>query len=318
MHQTLTSTERVTTPERQALVVGEALIDLVPVDGTTRELPGGSPLNVAVALSRLGRAVQLATWLGPDARGQALQEHLAASGAVLVGKPAAPRTSTAQVSLDAHGQANYRFDLLWDFQPPPQIDNLAVVHTGSLATVIAPGAGKVTQFFQTLASLADAAPILTFDPNLRPALGGTAPETRAHVEELVAVADVVKASQEDLECLYPGQDPGKAARQWVDQGPALVVLTQAEQGALAFTRSMRINVPVRPATVADTVGAGDTFMAGLIDGLWQEGLIQVGGSAALQDLNEAQLLRALDRAARAAAVTVSRPGANPPWARELT
>ncbi|MDR2454201.1 MAG: carbohydrate kinase [Bifidobacteriaceae bacterium] len=308
--------------QARALVIGEALIDIVPSGSQTKELPGGSPMNVAIALGRLGRQVELATWVGRDARGQAIRDHLAASQVALApGSDGAERTSTATVALDASNQAQYAFDLHWDFQPPGAAKTLAeafaVLHTGSLATVVEPGAAKVAALLQSLAQLPDAAPTLAYDPNLRPALAPDPAALRPGVEALAAAADLVKASDEDLRFLYPGEDPEAVARRWADLGPALVVLTRGGAGAIAFAGPITLNAQAKRSAVVDTVGAGDTFMGGLIDGLWSLGLVGAAARPRLRAITETQLLRAMDRAAAAAAVTVSRAGANPPWASEL-
>ncbi|MDR2381238.1 MAG: carbohydrate kinase [Bifidobacteriaceae bacterium] len=302
----------------RALVIGEALIDIVPKGDTTLELPGGSPLNVAVALGRLGRRVELVAWLGRDPRGQAIEEHLRASHVTLAAASlGAARTSTATVRLDATGSADYVFDLDWDFTPPSALRDVAVVHTGSLAVGIDPGAPRVVDFFQGLKQSSAPAPTLTFDPNLRPSLVGEPAVLAPRIERLVAAADVVKASDEDLRYLYPVADPAAIARAWASAGPALVVMTRGAGGALAFAGEISVDAPAKPADVADTVGAGDTFMAGLIDGLWSQQLLGAAARPALRAMTESQVLVALERAGAAAAVTVSRPGANPPWAAEL-
>ncbi|MDR2378159.1 MAG: carbohydrate kinase [Bifidobacteriaceae bacterium] len=296
----------------RALVIGEALTDIV----AGRELPGGSPMNVAVALGRLGREVDFASWIGPDGRGQAIEDHLAASRVrLLEGSRAAPRTSTATVRLDADGQARYVFDLLWDFSPPPAAD-LAVVHTGSLATICPPGAAKVAAFVESVRAGGEAGPTVTFDPNLRPAVTRDPAAARPLIERLAAASDVVKASDEDLAHLYGG-DPERAAADWAKAGPAVVVVTRGGAGAKAWCAAGVVELAARPARVVDTVGAGDTFMAGLIDGLWRQGLAGAGRRRQLRAIGLPQLEAAMDRAARAAAVTVGRAGADPPWSFEL-
>ncbi|MDR2348713.1 MAG: PfkB family carbohydrate kinase [Bifidobacteriaceae bacterium] len=304
--------------DARALLIGEALIDIVPGQPANQELPGGSPMNVAITLGRLGRPAELAAWIGRDARAGAIRDHLAASGVALApGGDGAPRTSTASVRLDASGQAQYVFDFEWDFHPPARAGDFALVHTGSLATVIEPGAAKVAAFFQGLAEAPETAPTLTYDPNLRPALAPPPEVLRPAVEALVAAADVVKASDEDLRLLYPDRDPAAVGRDWAEAGPALVVLTRGGAGALAFAGPIALNAQAKNSAVVDTVGAGDTFMGGLIDGLWSLGLIGPANRPRLRAISETQLLWAMDRAAAAAAVTVSRAGADPPWASEL-
>jgi fructokinase len=304
--------------ERRALVIGEALIDVVNrPDGAVTEHVGGSPANVAIGLGRLGRGVDLLTWFGPDEHGRLVVEHLEASAVSIVpGSASAERTSVAAATLDADGTATYEFDLSW--QVPERWTSPAgaplVVHTGSIAAVLPPGGADVANI---LAAHRESA-TLTYDPNLRPSLMPPAQHTRPVVEHLVALADVVKVSDEDLGWLEPGTDPLDVARRWVGAGPALVVVTRGSDGATAITaRGLRVGVPAPAVTVADTVGAGDTFMAGLIDGLWSADLLGADRRTVLAEVSERALRTLLERCVRIAAITVSRPGANPPTAAEL-
>lgn len=302
----------------RALVIGEALIDAVRhPDGSRAEHPGGSPANVALGLGRLGREVDLLTWLGHDAEGDAVRRHLEASHVrVLDGDRSATRTPVATAHLDADGVATYEFDLEWDL--PTSWDEPAgdpvVVHTGSIAAVLQPGGARVAQEV----SRRQATSTVTYDPNLRPALMGSPAHAQPYVDALVALADVVKVSDEDLAWLHPGVAPAEIAEQWSRSGPALVVVTHGGEGAFASTSAgARITVAAPKVQVADTVGAGDSFMGGLIDGLWSAGLLGAGRRQALHDVDAATVERVLERCARIAAITVSRPGANPPTSAEL-
>lgn len=302
----------------RALVVGEALVDVVRRDGAEpAEHPGGSPANVAIGLGRLGRRVDLLTWLADDAYGDLVRTHLAASDVhVLAGDRAPERTPVATAHLDATGTATYEFDLTWDL--PTRWDEgedaPAVVHTGSIATVLEPGGEAVAR----LLAARRATSTLTYDPNLRPALMGTPAATLPVVERLVGLADVVKVSDEDLAWAHPGVPPVEIARDWVRRGPALVVVTLGGEGAFAVTASgHELTVTAPRVTVADTVGAGDSFMAGLIDGLWTAGLLGAGARDRLRAVDAATVERVLVRCAAIAAITVSRAGANPPTSEEL-
>ena len=305
------------TPAR-ALVVGEALVDVVLRPGAEpAEHPGGSPANVAIGLGRLGRDVDLLSWLADDAHGDLVREHLAGSGVrVLTGDRAPDRTPVARAHLDADGVATYEFDLTWDL--PARWDEAEgsplVVHTGSIATVIEPGGEAVARL------LADrrATATLTYDPNLRPALMGAPEQTLPVVERLVALADVVKVSDEDLAWLHPGVPPVEIARDWVARGPALVVVTLGGEGALAVTAGGdEVAVTAPRVQVADTVGAGDSFMAALVDGLWSADLLGAGARERLRGIDRATVEQVLVRCAQVAAITVSRAGANPPTRAEL-
>lgn len=303
--------------ERRALVVGEALVDVVRrSDGSLAEHPGGSPANVALGLGRLGRGVDLLTWFGADDRGALLRRHLERSQVTVApGSDSAPRTSVAEATLDDAGAATYTFDVTWEvpaiWTAPPTAP--LVVHTGSIAAVLEPGAADVLRILEAHRDSAT----ITYDPNLRPSLMPPAEATRPVVERLVALADVVKVSDEDLAWLEPDEHPLDVARRWADAGPALVVVTRGGQGATALTQGHEVDVAAPPVTVADTVGAGDSFMAGLVDGLWDAGLLGADGRAALRRVDEVTLRSVLSRCAEIAAITVSRPGADPPTAAEL-
>lgn len=301
----------------RALVVGEALVDVVLRPGAEpADHPGGSPANVAIGLGRLGRRVDLLTWLGDDAYGDLVRAHLTGSDVhVLAGNRAPDRTPVARAHVDAEGVATYEFDLTWDL--PDRWDEDAepplVVHTGSIATVIAPGGEAVA----ALLAARRATSTLTYDPNLRPALMGSPEATLPVVERLVALTDVVKVSDEDLAWLHPGVPPVEVARDWLRRGPALVVVTLGGEGALALTAGDEITITAPRVTVADTVGAGDSFMGGLIDGLWSAGLLGADAREALHAVDRDTVEQVLVRCARIAAITVSRPGANPPTTADL-
>ncbi|GAB6985984.1 carbohydrate kinase [Nocardioides pyridinolyticus] len=286
-------------------MVGESLVDIVHgADGTTTEYAGGSAANVAVALSRLGRAVQFVTAWADDARGRVLAEHLAAADVALASDPVVlERTATAAATIGADGAASYDFDLDWrigDVDPGQPV----AVHVCSIGAVLEPGAGQVLDL---LAGLRGSATI-SYDVNARPAITGAGPELVARVERMAAVADLVKASDEDLEVLYPALDTESAARQLLTLGPAAVVVTRGGEGATWVTEAGVVEVASLPVEVADTIGAGDTFGAAVIDALW---------GRPLDRLTTDEVEEVLAHAARAAAVTVSRPGADPPYRSEL-
>lgn len=298
-----------------ALIVGEALVDVVVApDGTSSTHPGGSPANVALGLGRLGRDVELLTALGDDAHGQLVRAHLEASRVQLAGGTPATKTSVATAHVDAQGIATYDFDLAWAL-PADAVTRPAplAVHTGSIAAVLEPGGTEV----EALLRKARASSTLTYDPNARPTLMGQPRAALARIEAFVELADVVKVSDEDLEWLMPGVDPIDAARQWASADTALVVVTRGGEGSVAVASGAVIEVPSVRVDVADTVGAGDSYMAGLIDGLWTAGLLGAGRREALATAPASVISQILERCARIAAITVSRAGANPPSAAEL-
>jgi fructokinase len=298
------------------LVVGEALVDVVArPDGSIEEHPGGSPANMALGLARLGRETHLLTRLGNDDRGDRVRAHLEASGVRLVeGSVVAGPTSVARAVLDADGSATYEFDLEWALPHVRLPAEPLAVHTGSIAAVLQPGASTVERIVLGHHRRST----VTYDPNLRPDLMGSAAEVRPHVETLVAASDVVKLSDEDARWLEPGGDAEHLLEQWLRLGPSVVVLTRGGQGAVALTAVGRVEVPAPRVRVADTVGAGDSFMSGLLDGLWTAGLLGGAARASLRQVSPTALEKVLQHAVTVAAATVARPGADPPTRAELT
>ncbi|GAA4523463.1 carbohydrate kinase [Brachybacterium paraconglomeratum] len=297
------------------LIVGEALTDIVvDADGARSEHPGGSPLNVAVALSRLGHPTDLLTRIGDDARGDAIRAHLEASGVHLTaGSSVSAPTSTALAQLNADGAATYEFDLLWDPDPSGLPTQVEAVHTSSIAAVLDPGARTV---LDVLRSHRESATI-SYDPNARPSLMGAPELVRERVEASIALSDVVKASDEDVAWLYDTEDVEDVVDSWRDLGPALTVLTRGAEGAVGFAASGRVQVSPVVVDAVDTVGAGDTFSAGILDALAAKGLLGAQRRPALAAMPSDDLATVLRRAAALAAITVSRAGANPPWSHEL-
>lgn len=302
--------------ERDVLVVGESLVDLVRgADGSTKEYAGGSATNVAVALARLDRPVRLATSFAPDAHGGLIAGHLASAGVRLAQDPGAvARTSTALATIGADGSAHYDFDLEWRLNPVPLDHSPLVVHACSLGVVLSPGADAVLALVDRMRAGAT----ISYDVNARPEITGTGSEVIERVERLVALSDLVKASDEDLTALYPDLDNLAAARHLRSLGPAAVVVTRGAEGATWVGLAGECVVASPPVVVADTIGAGDTLGAALIDALWERGRLGAEGRAELRELPGEEIADILSHAARAAAVTVSRAGADPPYRHELT
>lgn len=297
------------------LVVGESLVDIVrAADGSTVEYAGGSAANVAVALARLGRPVRFVTSYADDERGRMIAAHLGAAGVRLAtATDAVERTSTALATIGADGAAHYDFDLEWRLRPVDGVEAAHVVHTCSLGAVLLPGADDVLALLTRLRETAT----ISYDVNARPAITGTGPDVVARVERMVAVSDLVKASDEDLAALYPDVDTLVAARNLLALGPAAVVVTRGAQGATWVGLGGDAEVASLPVDVADTIGAGDTFGAALLDALWTLGRLGSAQRPALRELPASEVADVLAHAARAAAVTVSRPGADPPYRHEL-
>lgn len=302
----------------RTLVIGESLIDVVQYpDGSTQEHVGGSPANVAVGLARLGHDITFATLVGDDERGHKITSHLAGEGISPTDRTVGGRpTSVATSTLDATGAATYSFDLTWELTGRQPVDGLAHVHTGSIAATLEPGASAV------LSTIQDARPSATisYDPNVRPSLMLDPHEVRAKIEQIIGLSDVVKASDEDIAWLYEGAPISDVLRLWGRLGPPLTVVTRGVAGALVSLSVVGelTSVDAPTVEVVDTVGAGDSFMAGLLSGLLDAGLL--GGVEARERLRSASLgdvLPAVERALVCAAITVSRAGANPPRRAEL-
>lgn len=291
----------------RALVIGEALIDIVERAGqVTEEHVGGSPLNVAVGLARLGREVDFLTHIGDDEHGRVIAEYVAASGAHLVGgSVGARRTPIAQAMLDETGAATYKFDIEWQVDGVPGVRPPSVVHTGSIATVLEPGCRAVSALLGSYRGSAT----VTFDPNVRPALITDMARARERIEHLVEHSDVVKASDEDVQLLAPDTTPEQVAERWSKMGPALVAVTMGGNGAFAVCAAGSVQVPARPVHVVDTVGAGDSFMTGLLDALWSLDLLGADRRHALQGISTDQLRTALEAAVLNSALTVVQAGA---------
>jgi fructokinase len=313
------------------LVIGEALVDIVTGNGSgsgsgnsngngngngkarVKATPGGSPANVAVGLARLGIPTELVTRFGTDPYGDQLGAHLFSNGVQLAPGSVDPafRTSTATATLDPDGVASYEFDITWE---PPALSlstSCPAVHTGSIATVLEPGAEAIRKF---LASLAGQPVTVTLDPNARPTITPDPVSTWAAVRELAANADLVKLSDEDCEFLRPGLTPDEIAAELLSvDRTRCVVITLGGAGAVGITRTTRVEVPAPAIEVVDTVGAGDSFMAALIAGLYTRGLL---GAVRLEGLDEKTLREVVDYAVKAAAITCTRHGADPPTAAE--
>lgn len=303
-------------------VIGEGLVDVVQRSSGIEAHVGGSPLNVAVGLARLGHPVQFIGRYGRDAYGDSVAAHLRSSSVMLPLAPDGLPTSVATALVDDDGAATYTFDLAWELpglgeRLPFMLQGSRLLHTGSIATMLAPGATEV------LAAVEHAHPASTisFDPNCRPSIITDVDYARRQAEKFVTLSDIVKASDEDLAWLYPGVDPLESARRWLAlggaEGPAMVVVTRGAAGPWGITAAGEAEFAAPRVEVADTVGAGDSFMAALLSGVVDRGLDGAQNRADLRELPAEGLAALLAHASRAAAVTVSRPGANPPTRAEL-
>ncbi|MDX3115193.1 MULTISPECIES: carbohydrate kinase [Streptomyces] len=308
---------------RQITVVGECVADAFTEAAPAanelalRVLPGGGPANTAVALARLGTSARFLARLSGDVFGRLFRAHLEASGVDLSCAVDAAEPSTLAVAeLDQAGQAAFSFHAQntadWQWTPAElarvDLSGTACVHTGSLALIREPGGAVVEDF------LAAASPRATvsIDPNVRPLL--VRPETyRARLARWCALADILRLSADDLELLLPGVAPEQACDLWHAAGARLVVITLGSDGALASLDGERVRVPAVTARVVDTVGAGDSFTAGLLHHLGAHGLL--GGR--LDGLGLDEVAEACRFGAQVAALTCSVAGPNPPWRDQL-
>lgn len=292
----------------QVAVIGEALVDVV-AGGETH--PGGSPLNIAVGLARLGHQTVLHARIGSDAHGRRILAHLAAAGVEPgPGTLVTGRTSTATARLDTEGKATYAFDIDWDI-PVPDVSGMRVVHTGSIGALREPGAAAA---LRALAS-ADGGTLRTLDPNIRPEVIGTRDEVRARIAELAALCEVIKLSDEDAAWLAPDATLAQALTGLAEGGARFAVATRGAQGCLALVDGRWFDRPAPAVVVADTIGAGDAFMSGLLHALLRDGTDRLLVTGA--PVPDEAVLAALDTALASAALTVARPGANPPTLTEM-
>jgi fructokinase len=316
------------TPRPCIAVLGERIIDLVPGAhaGEFVALPGGSPANVALALARLGVDPMLLGRRAADGFAEVLDANLGDSGLSVADLIDAGGLSMLAVCTpDATGSMSYSFytadspDLCWsatelDRARESMSHREAVAwHTGSLVTYRGPGAQPLLQAWRQ--ARREDRLTLSYDPNARPQ-ACEASAMREYVEAYAMVAHVVKASEEDLAYCYPEVAPESVCGRWVESGPVIVVLTRGAAGATVWQRGHGpVDVAVPAVTVADTVGAGDTVMAGLLAGLAE--WFGPDSEGRLAQLPPSDLFEVVSRAVTAAALTCTRPGAQPPTLAEL-
>lgn len=302
-------------------VIGEALIDLVETHDDEPRLarPGGSPYNVAIGLSRLGRHTYFVGRLSRDPLGAVLRNHAVRSEVDLsIAVDAYEPTTVALVELAPDGSATYRFgvegtaDFRWtDSELHAVPDDVQAVHFGSLASWLPPGDAAIARRVEELRA---GGALVSYDPNVRPHLQPDAARARDQVEAALALAHLVKTSEEDLAYVYPGDDVEKIASSWLGLGPTVVVVTRGGAGAQAYLDAGVVTAEPVPTTVVDTVGAGDAFMSGLLDAAAEQGLLDPAALAAASVDSVGELLA---HAGLVAAITCSRPGANPPRRADL-
>jgi len=297
----------------QVWVCGEVVIDLIP-DGTERKaVVGGGPANTAKALSKLGISTQFIDGISTDKYGQMALHELEKDGVLLdfikfSDKP----TCLAIVSLNSKGGAKYEFviddtatfDFSHSWLPDAADKKPLLLHIGTLVTAIEPAASVLFDWAKKVALVAP----IVFDPNIRPAVMSDRQQSVKQVERWVSISNAVKVSDDDIYWLYPGEDLDKVTKRWLGMGPELIVVTFGDKGLAGYRDNSKISVDAKKVVVADTVGAGDTVGAILVEAIIEDGLDKLTGE---------RLSLMLDRAARAAAITVSRSGALPPGRDEI-
>ena len=295
-------------------VCGEVLIDLIPgLDGNRVAHVGGGPANTAKALARLGLDTHFIDGISTDeygvaARRELLDDEVKLDLALTSEKP----TCLATVTLDASGGASYEFliggtatfDFSHSWLPDPSRYKPQVLHIGTLAIVIEPGASLL---YDWAIQVAEFAPIV-FDPNIRPSVVSDRARYQESVEKWAAISSVIKVSDDDMAWLYPDEKYEAIAQRWLSSGATLVVVTRGSQGLIGFTAGSSVEVPGVKIEVADTVGAGDTVGAIIVEAMVGKGMLNLTGDV---------LKSTLQRAALAAGITCSRKGAQPPYKHEL-
>lgn len=299
------------------LCCGEALIDMVPEGGLFRPLPGGSVYNTAVALGRLGAATGFLWPISRDGFGEMLLAPLAEAGVATDLSPRVERPTTLAFVTLTEGEARYAFydegtaGRMFSAADLPALPrDVATVMVGGISLVNDPCGAAV----EALVMRESGRLPIYLDANIRPFFITDPQAHRARLTRLMRKAAIVKLSADDLAWLWPGRPQDECAEEVLGMGPWLVLVTNGAAGARALHVSGSLMVPARKVAVADTIGAGDTFNAGVLAGLAEARALSHPRLAAL---NEATLWAAVAMGARAAEVCVSRPGADPPWAREL-
>ena len=297
----------------QVWVCGEVLIDLIP-DGTERKaVVGGGPANTAKVLSKLGITTQFIDGISTDKYGQMALSELQKDGVILdFVKFSDKPTCLAIVSLNSKGGATYEFviddtatfDFSHSWLPDAADKKPLLLHIGTLVTAIEPAASVLFEWAKKVALIAP----IVFDPNIRPAVMSDREQYVKQVERWVSISNAVKVSDDDIYWLYPGQDLEKVTKRWLEIGPELIVVTFGDKGLAGYRQDSKISVDAKKVVVADTVGAGDTVGAILVEAIIEDGL---------DKLKQERLSEMLNRAARAAAITVSRTGAKPPGRDEI-
>ncbi|HVK91481.1 MAG TPA: carbohydrate kinase [Mycoplana sp.] len=304
------------------LCCGEALIDMLPRKSTLGEdayapYAGGAIFNTAIALGRLGVPTAFFTGLSDDMLGDVLRQTLSASHVDYSPCATLPRPTTVAFVKLVDGQATYAFydentagRMITSENLPVLGDDCEALHFGAISLIPEP-CGTT---YEALLAREHERRVISLDPNIRPGFIRDREAHRARIERMAAQSDIIKFSDEDLDWFGMHGSHDELAAEWLKRGPKVVVITKGAEGADGYTKDHKVSVPGEKVTVVDTIGAGDTFDAGILAALKRGDLLT---KAKVASLSETALRDALSLAAKAAAVTVSRAGANPPWAKEI-
>ncbi|HLP68161.1 MAG TPA: carbohydrate kinase [Rhizobium sp.] len=304
------------------LCCGEALIDMLPRETTLGEkgfapYAGGAIFNTAIALGRLGISTGFFTGLSDDMMGDILRETLKSSNVDFSYCATLPRPTTIAFVKLVNGQATYAFydentagRMITESDLPVLGDDCEALHFGAISLIPEPCGST----YEALMAREHATRVISLDPNIRPGFIKDKAAHAARLNRMAAMADIIKFSDEDLEWFGLSGGHDELAGHWLDLGAKLVVITRGAEGATGYTRRFRVSVPSERVTVVDTVGAGDTFDAGILASLKMQGLLT---KEKVASIDEKSIEAALSLGAKAAAVTVSRAGANPPFAHEI-
>ena len=298
---------------KEIWVCGEALIDLIPQGDQKVAIVGGGPANTAKALARLGLDSYFIDGISNDGFGGMIKTELLHDGVNLkYAHFSEKQTCTADVSLDKAGVASYVFTIdgtaTFDFTnkwlPDPEVIKPSVLQIGTLATIVQPGADVLIEWAKRVSKVAP----VVFDPNIRSSVLPDRPKYQEMIAKWASLSAVIKVSEDDLSWLYPEQDQITIAEKWIAGGTDLVIITKGSYGIIGVTKDDVVSVPGVKVEVADTVGAGDTVGAIVVEAIVERGLSVITGEV---------LREVLVRATKAAAITCSRAGANPPTKAEI-
>lgn len=304
------------------LCCGEALIDMLPRHTTAQEgafapYAGGAVFNTAIALGRLGAPASFFSGLSLDFFGKQLREALAASHVDTRYAPLSDRPTTLAFVQLNDGHASYVFydentagRMLTPTDLPQLDDSVDAMLFGAISLISEPAGGTYEDFMRR----EQADRVMMLDPNIRPNFIPDKAKHLARIRNMMAMADIVKLSDEDLDWFGEDGSPEAVIQRWLDRGPKLVVVTHGSKGAVGYTKHHTVTVVPQKVDVVDTVGAGDTFNGGVLASLHEQKLLS---KTDIAHLSEDAIRRALSLGAKAAAITVSRAGANPPWRHEL-